>query len=542
MFRPRILGPFLSLSVAVMPLSAQMHHVDQPRQVTRAVGVYEWTGDLAKPGAERLIPVSLFIHGHYEDAGVFLAQPVPFALETGNVYALQKSGDPIGTLDLDYARNIVDRRDVADDNPIGAWYGYGRFLPLSATPAPPLHPSSHLSVIASSGDDDQPHFINRSPGEAGNPGSSTSPTTGSTNTPAPPADPDRPVLHRAPNSSSPANSSSPDAASTDNAPSSPGTADTENDPDRPTLGHRDDNETDKKQEKEEEKRRKRAADGGAVIPLSTSLNDDPNRPTLHHGKVESAVAPPPLTGFPANLHQTVAVSDAATPPQHIFARDWDSLAERADTLAAMQRLAQPLAQQYLATNHLRPEPASTGPKLITPSTKRSSATHRTTHRAAAPKTTPLVFQEEQLAGFTLSYGGLPTFVYTATLPTLPASAPVSPATTPTHATAHHLTTVPAGVMTTDAAATQPLTGPLVRVTVIAQRLPAGNLQLSLTSATDDAHLDRTPWMRLIDAVDADGSHRASLLFELRARSSRQFALYSLTSAHAQQTFITGILE
>ena len=49
-------------------------------------------------------------------------------------------------------------------------------------------------------------------------------------------------------------------------------------------------------------------------------------------------------------------------------------------------------------------------------------------------------------------------------------------------------------------------------------------------------------MRLVDAVDPDDSHRASLLFELRARNSRQFALYSLATAQAQQTFITGVIE
>jgi hypothetical protein len=49
-------------------------------------------------------------------------------------------------------------------------------------------------------------------------------------------------------------------------------------------------------------------------------------------------------------------------------------------------------------------------------------------------------------------------------------------------------------------------------------------------------------MRLVDAVDPDDSHRASLLFELRAKNSRQFALYSLASAEAQQTFVTGVIE
>jgi hypothetical protein len=122
--------------------------------------------------------------------------------------------------------------------------------------------------------------------------------------------------------------------------------------------------------------------------------------------------------------------------------------------------------------------------------------------------TPLTFGDEQLAGYTLSYGGLPTFVYSAAVPTRNGA----------------------------------LDGPVVHVTVVAQRLPSGELQVSLSSATDEQHLDRTPWLRLVDAVDPDDGHRASLLFELRARSSRQFALYSLTSAPAQQTFITGLIE
>jgi hypothetical protein len=82
----------------------------------------------------------------------------------------------------------------------------------------------------------------------------------------------------------------------------------------------------------------------------------------------------------------------------------------------------------------------------------------------------------------------------------------------------------------------------VRVTIVAQRLPSGELQTSLSSVTDEGHLDRIPWMRLVDAVDPDDSHRASLLFELRAKNSRQFALYSLASAEAQQTFVTGVIE
>ena len=507
----RILGPCIILALAP-PLSAQMHHVDKPQRVTRAVGVYEWTGDIKKPDAARLIPVSLFTNGNFQDAGVFLAEPVPLAVETGNVYAIQHSGDPIGTLDIDFARNIVDKRSTADDNPVGAWYGYGRFLPLEAQPVEKLtQHSAHPAVVVSSDpNDDRPHFINRSPGEAGNPTptAGAGSTTASANTPAPPAgapsgrsssdgvddDPDRPTMTKRDSG----------ASSTDNAPSSPGTADINDDPDRPTLGHRN--------TPPEGKKKKDKDSGSGVEPMAKSLNDDPNRPMVHRGKVESATAPPQLTGVPANLHQAIAVSDAASNPVHVFTREWDSPTERASTLADMQKLAQPIAQQYLAANHLQPAaPTSTGPKLVTapaktatkPAPKTTAKSHTATHRApAAPS--PLSLTDEQLAGYTLSYGGLPTFVYTAQVPT-----------------------------TNDQA---------LYVTVVAQRLPSGELQTSLTSVTDSTHLDRVPWMRFIDAVDPDDSHRASLLFELRARSSRQFALYSLTSAQAQQSFVTGIIE
>jgi hypothetical protein len=224
----------------------------------------------------------------------------------------------------------------------------------------------------------------------------------------------------------------------------------------------------------------------------------------------------------------------------------------------MEKLAQPLVHQYLVANHLEPATvAASGPKLNTaPATAAKSppahpaahsttatthhttttTTHHTTtphHSATAPAApTPLTFTDEQISGYTLSYGGLPTFVYSAALVTtgVPGGRSSSDGVVPG---------VPGGRSLSDGVVTD---GPPVRVTLIAQRLPAGSLQVSLSSVTDEGHLDRTPWMRLVDAVDPDDSHRASLLFELRAKSSRQFALYSLASAEARQTFITGVIE
>ena len=85
---------------------AQTHKVTNPGSVVRAVGVYEWTGDMAKPAASRLIPVTLFLEGELRDAGVYMARPVPFALNSGNVYELQDAGVAKGSLELVYAKHL----------------------------------------------------------------------------------------------------------------------------------------------------------------------------------------------------------------------------------------------------------------------------------------------------------------------------------------------------------------------------------------------------------------------------------------------------
>jgi len=468
-----------------LPLAAQMHHVDKPEKVTRAVSVYEWTGELAKPSAARLVPVSIFIDGDFQNAGTYLANPVPLALDVGNVYSVERSGHTEGTLDVKLARNVKDARSSADDNPVGAWYGYGEFkLPAQEKPTR-LKATTPTVQVAASDDDDRPHFV------------ASRPET----TAAPAATPSRrtPVA--------------------------------DDDGERPTLGRRDENDTDDKKRKKPKKEKP----AGYVTGIPGGLNDDPDRPTLRRGKaVEDEVAP--LTGLPAEMHQAIAVSDPATPPEHIFAREWESPSERTQTLEEMQALARKQLLLYLKDNLLVPAPAQQGaampaaasvsapdtvaapPRLRRTPGGVNTATH--TAPAATAKTSatqkvakpaaglPLLLVGEQLASLRLSYGGLPTFVYTA-------SAPVA---------------LRDGTVVT------------AYVTVVAQRLPAGNLQVSLNAVTDSGHLNRAPWMRFIDAVDADGSHRASLLFEQRRSASRQFVLYTLVTAKAEATFVSAVFE
>ena len=79
------------------------------------------------------------------------------------------------------------------------------------------------------------------------------------------------------------------------------------------------------------------------------------------------------------------------------------------------------------------------------------------------------------------------------------------------------------------------------VTIIAQPDFNGDPQVRLQSVTDAKHLDITPRMKLVDAVDTDGDNRAELIFELMRTSDRQFAIYKIKGPHAEQAFATESL-
>jgi hypothetical protein len=477
-------GALLLATLAAAPLcarlNAQTHKVARQEDVVRAVGVYEWTGDMAKPTASRLIPVSLFINGKLEDAAVYMARPEPFALLTGNVYELQKTGVPQGTLNIEFSRHLV-AAETATTTYDDGWFGYGKFFPPAPLRKSTLKgTATEISLNGLDQDDSAPHFSSRSaaPGS----GAAAKPTPGSTTTSAdtPAADPDRPVMRR--------------HSDTSDTTASSGGSSPADDPDRPTL-------------RRHTPEQQAAAVGNQpdVSPVKDSLNDDPNRPLLHRGKPEGALNEddiPKLSGLPGDLdlHQLVAVSDAENRPLHDFIRAWDDENEHQAILAKMQAAARATLAAYEAANGTAPAQSAT------PTPPPGHPANRRVHHAAskpvsAPPPPPEPLLDEKLLGYTLSYGGAATYVYSA-----------------------H---------------TDGLGAQLKFVTLVAQVNMQGEPEIALKNVTDAVHLDRTPRMRLVDVVDAEASNRASLLFELRAQSSRQFALYRVIGAQATQTFVTG---
>ena len=488
-----------------------MHKVAKPETVVRAVGVYEWTGDLAKPNASRLIPVTIYIDQHLEDAGVYLARPVPFVLQTGNIFELEEAGVPKGNLDLEYARHLQasNASGAYDDG----WFGYGSFHAPPAPKKPVIRkqtPARTSGVeTASSGDDAKPHFSNKAGQPAASDGAAKDDKPAAANdantSTKPAADPERPTMKR--------RSSSGDAPAADTA-STPA-----DDPDRPTMKRRSadgsaadpaadttsgstapsddpDRPTLKRHSVEDAKKKAKADSEAGVSGTTQSLNDDPDRPNLHRGKPAHAAGGAdlaPLSGLPTDLRQMVAVSDAANRPVHDFARPWEDDAERAAVFSKMQGMAMAQIAAYGAT--VPPAAAPTAPPRR-PDSKR---------RAVSPVRIGVVgLLDEQLKGYSLSYGDLPAFVYQA-----------------------HTDGVGAA---------------LRYVTIVAQRDGQGELKMVMHVVTDAAHLDRTPRLRLVDAVDAEASNRASLLFEMRGQTGRQFALFRLLGLQAEQIFSTGSMQ
>ncbi|HME59574.1 MAG TPA: hypothetical protein VKF63_14610 [Terracidiphilus sp.] len=303
---------------------------------------------------------------------------------------------------------------------------------------------------------------------------------------------DRPVLHRkhpaseAPSGTGSTGSTSPSATS---APSAPAPA---SDSDRPTLHKRDSSETSTSTAPAPDSDRPTLKKGRTRPPEDIghvdSLPDvtDSNRPRLKRGKSSNNIEVlPTLMGLPPDMQQAVAISDAKTRPEHPWTFIWANPDDEAKMKSALEAMA-------LDALGLTPPPPPPAPRKPT-SRKAAQPAH------APPPPAPLL--DENFRVFELAYGSGATLVLTAR---------------------------------TD--------GPLIQqkfVTLIAQPDFYGNLLVLLKYVAGGAHLDDTPRMRLIDAVDALADNRGELLFELRGTTQRQFALYRVLRGQAEKLFITG---
>jgi hypothetical protein len=361
----------------------------------------------------------------------------------------------------------------------GSWVGYGAWKPM-----PKARPKPTEKLRIEDEESDQPVLHRKKhPGDAptGKEGGAGAGSVG----PEPASDPDRPTLHKKPASDSTGE------AGSDPAP----------DPDRPTLHKKTTSDSagsgsessstaadDPDRPTLKKTRKKPAEDMGHVDSLPSVT--DPDRPLLKRGKAggNGLDVVPTLMGLPPDMEQTVAVSDAKSRPEHQWSYAWAN-PEDADK---MKSVLEGMAREAMG---LTPPPAAAPPA------PKRTAGKKKAKPAAAPLAEPEPLMEVQFRVFELSYGSGATLVLTA------------------HSDA-----------------------PLAErkfVALVVQPDLYGNAQVLLKSVTDGAHLDETPRMRLVDAVDALADNRGELLFELRGATQRLFAVYRVLGGHAVLLFVGG---
>jgi hypothetical protein len=149
--------------------------------------------------------------------------------------------------------------------------------------------------------------------------------------------------------------------------------------------------------------------------------------------------------------------------------------------------------------------AATAPPVKTTTRSHTATTPAQRRKAAATPPTPPkpVFTNERFKAYELTFSGGATLVFTAE--------------------------------------TQDHAGKTKYVTLIAQPDFNGVPKVLFKSVTDYDHLDVTPKMRLVDAVDARANNRGDLVFELRSSRDREFVIYRISAGQAEQVFTTGSL-
>jgi len=499
----------LALSALAIPVFAQypglVTKTDKTQPVLRSVAVLEWTGEAGKPSASRLVPVAIYDGEQLNDATIYLTRPEPLALAGGTEYELQTAGKPSGLFDVFGAGEIH-----------GSWAGFGVWKPLTAAAAAKAAGAFNTSSLYNPvdlADDDKPVLkrkhpkgtdtddaSSKEPSPANGSGSGIGSSGDARKTPETSTDTDRPTLKR-----KSSDDSSTAAAST---PSSGSKSSGEADPDRPTI-----------------RRKKNVVDPGQT-ETSTAV-PDPDRPRLKRGKPADLAnsESPRLTGLPPTMQQAVAVSDASNRAEHPWKYNWanpEDETKMKEALEAMARTALGLDTPSAPAKPVRMTTAAAKKKSMLP--------------VEPPE--PVALADEQFRVFELAYGATATLVLTA-------SSPKPPAITDTaQADADKPPVIRRGVPATtkarqDAPAKLPSKpAPQKFVTLVAQPDLYGGVLVLYKSVTDSAHLDETPRMRLVDAVDAMGDNRGELLFELRGQTQRQFALFRVLRGSAEQLFAT----
>jgi len=462
----------------------------------RAVAVLR----LGDKGKVSLVPIAILINGKFWDASAYKADPVPMALDSGTVYEAEQAGSSLGLFTVNAALHSNAVNAAVPWIGTGAWHPAGADEPKVAQKAE----SAPVGIDKT----DQPPRLTHDPAKTTSPatttpGTNTAPASGTAPASnAPPAAPTNPGSDgdgppRLSRGSSPPSAASP----TPPADSAPKT----------------ESKTEPKAEsKTDSKPAPSKADDRADIPASDSSTNEANRPRLRRGKPAESFADEDVPGYslpsikrPSSTADTgkivvtaaaksdvkliPAISDAGGPTPHSYVYEWlkDEEGDRRKQITA-------LAKQQVQAYVIAQDKAK-----ITP-------THPQPAKSAAVKVKEPIFEDEQMVAYDLWNTNQPVLVFSAEahLPPPLAGKAHSEVTSDLH----------------------------YSVLVVAYPDIYNNLHKLYAGVTDKFHLDITPKLELVDAVDADGDNRGELLFSETSDAGPGWIIYRATADKLYKMF------
>jgi len=431
----------------------------------RAVGILQLSD-----GKAILIPVAILVEGKFYDASVYKAEPVPMALEGGTVYEAEQAGESQG---LFTTNGAMHSKAVNSANP---WWGTGSYYQNGTEAAKNTRKAEDVPVGMDSSGDEPPRLTRKKAASESSPGS-TSPGTSGT----PPA------------------SGKPDASATSGTDTKK-KADTTSDKSAQPSGEK---ASPPAETGTGQPSAAPAPTGQASSAQASPAKEAENyyRPTLRRGKPtekapeEKDTTPQPVVAGPAAASVLVAgakpvqlmaaISDSGGPDPQSYKFFWKE-GEEDERRNQMLTLAGDELRAYV-TARTKGAIVATGPASKPAPQKRKAAV-----KPAQP-----VFENIRFTAFDVWKNSQPVMILSVE--------------------AHY----PAEAGAVSAPETY-------SITLVSRTDIYGSLRKLYSGVTDRFHLDVTPRLELIDAVDADGDGRGELVFRETTDGRHGYVIYRAT--------------
>lgn len=449
-------------------------------------------------GKASLVPVAILINGKFWDATAYKADPVPMALDSGTVYEGEQSGSSLGLFTVGSALHSNA------PNSLAPWIGTGVWRPAGAEEAKPAVKAAITPVGIES--DDAPPRLTHEPAKTAPAGTAPASTSAPASNP-PPA-----------TTSKPSGSSDSDEPPRLSKPSSPAPPEAPAGTTQPGQSAPTGPSGTKSPAPDGSKSGPAKPEAKSDVPASDSGANEANRPILRRGKPAESFADEDVPGYSkpgesssssssssaggkmvdaktaqSNVKLIPAISDAAGPIPHPYTFQWIK-GEEEDRHKQMIALAKQQVQKYvIAMDRLK----------ITP-------THPQPSKHAAIKVKEPVLDDVQMTAYDLWNSNQPVMVLTAQA---------------------HLPPPPPGVAHSGVASELQYS-----VTLVAYPDIYNNLHTLYSGVTDKFHLDLTPQLDLVDAVDADGDGRGELLFRETSDAGTGWVIYRATGDKLYKMF------